>query len=211
MRTDGFWFCDSLTLDVDLSKQQPPGPTCGVVAAAIAARLSQPGWRTADVTWAANPPLVDQACTLLDLPQDHFPARGLTTLQVASLYRARSDCASLYRARSDCAALFDVIPVDKLVDLMRSDLKAHASVVRIRAVNTCPSDMCFPGHWFTVAYAVKKLYRHESEECGGAQDYVGYYHCMFLLSDNGVALHHVTPCYKYATGPFSRRRTRIVR
>ena len=44
------------TVDTDLSQQQPPGPTCGVVAVAPAVRLSFADWRSENVASAALGP-----------------------------------------------------------------------------------------------------------------------------------------------------------
>jgi hypothetical protein len=74
------------TVDTDLSQQQPPGPTCGVVAVAAAARLSFADWRTANVASAAHPSLVQQACAALDLP--HI-TKLLTTDHLHKKYSAQ--------------------------------------------------------------------------------------------------------------------------
>ena len=137
---DSFGF----TVDTDLSQQQPPGPTCGVVAVAAAARLSFADWRTANVARAAHPSLVQRACAALDLPHITKP---LTTDHLHKLYSAQP------HIRASPSNLC-ILAYDELWQQMSRDVMTCASVKRVLVVNDEPRCMR-GGHWFTVAYTVQ--------------------------------------------------------
>ena len=132
------------TVDTDLSQQQPPGPTCGVVAVAAAARLSFADWRTANVASAAHPSLVQQACAALDLPHITKP---LTRSHLHKLYSAHPHIRA---SPSDLR----VLAYDELWQQVSRDVVTCASVKSVLVVNDQPR--CMRGaHWFTVAYTVQ--------------------------------------------------------
>ena len=132
---DSFGF----TVDTDLSQQQPPGPTCGVVAVAAAARLSFADWRTANVARAAHPSLVQRACAALDLPHITKPLTTSHLRILAYLYH-------MYNIR--------ILAYDELWQQVSRDVMTCASVKRVLVVNDEPRCMR-GGHWFTVAYTVQ--------------------------------------------------------
>ena len=147
-------------VDIDYSQVQVEN-ACGVVACAVASRLQLPDWQTADVSFAAARATKVEGLRLLgSLARPPWgPIRALlacpplcTSELVRMCYVLNVERFCRFNVRN--RARFSVLPYDKLLRKLRSDVRSCSPCSHICICNTEHSRMQ-GRHWFTVAYSIE--------------------------------------------------------